>query len=456
MPNPALELGQDIGAAMASNRFGLGARPDDPPPPDPAAWLVRQLAGPDPALSAGGTSTAAGLGMVATLYLATPGTPAWMDAVQAIYALFVGDIQALFAGAVATRAPFRERMALFWNNHLALIADRIEVMATAGAYLRDAIRPNVTGSYAGLLTAAITHPAMIYSLDNDESVGPASPLARAWLQGVGQAGRIPLDINENLARETLELYTLGAEGGYTQADVDALAMLLTGLKVRIVGGAPATYYDSSMAQPGSQTLLGGRYPATMAGLQAALAALATHPSTYRHIATKLVAHVTSDSPAAADVSAIAAILARSNGQLGPATAALVGLGSAWVPATKLRAPAELAIASLRAVGATEADIPPMFASLGAMGGLPWRAPFPDGWSDRAADWVGPQQTLLRLAWAQWMAVRTAYRAQRPATDTVIESALGPLLGSASRRALAATDPPERLIVLFGTPEFQRR
>lgn len=447
-----LDLGQNISAAVAFTRFGLGARPDDTMPADPASWATHQLTAPDPNQVAGGKSTAAALGMVATLYQADSSQPAWVDAVNAIYALFVADIQALFTGAVATRAPFRERMVLFWNNHLALMADRIEVMATAGAYLREAIRPNATGSYASLLIAAITHPAMIYSLDNDESVGPASPLAKAW----AQTGRTPLNINENLARETLELYTLGAEGGYTQADVIALAMLLAGLKVRIVGGTPGTYYDTSQAQPGSQMLLGRSYPATMAGLLAALTMLATHPSTCRHLATKLVTHMTSDTPAASDVAAITSVLSASNVNLGLASAALVGLKAAWIPGTKLRAPADLAIASLRAVGSAAADLPNMFVALGTLGGLPWRSVFPDGWPDLAAQWVGPQQTLLRLGLTQWVAVWTAYRAQHPSTDAVAACALGPLLGAGSRSAVAATNQAEQLMVLFGTPEFQRR
>ncbi len=293
-------LGSNIAAAQAFTRFGLGGRPDDAIPSDPVGWLRAQLAAPDPTPVAGMPTAAYGLALMNTMVSATPGTSARNNAIAAILALFQNEAQAYLTNAVVTPAPFRERLVWFWANHFAVMASPYLVSVTAGAYIRDAIRPHVTGTFADMLQAVMSHPAMITSLNNQQSVGPLSHRAVALVKSGGPQ----LNINENLGRETLELYTLGVQAGYTQADVDAMAYLLTGWMVEATTPPQGFYYDWKSAQPGNQTLMGNTYPGTQTGCVAALQWLATHPYTYQHLATKLVTHFVSDTPAASDIATV--------------------------------------------------------------------------------------------------------------------------------------------------------
>jgi len=334
-------------------------------------------------------------------------------------------------------------------NHLPVMVATIPTMATAGAYVREAIRPNVTGRYSDMLLAAVLHPAMLYSLSNDASIGPNSP---SGLQILRQTGTT-VTINENLGRETLELFTVGVDAGYVQADVDALACLFTGCNVNIWTPPLGFTYNANRAQPGTQTLMGNTYPNTLAGLQAALLWLGTHPLTYRQLATKLVTHFTGDLPTAQDIQVVTSALINSGGNLGAAAAAVVRLPNAWVPLTKLRTPVDYVIAALRGLGATPDAFPNIDQILFAMGQPLWSPPFPNGWSDLAADWISPEGTLMRGDWANTIPTSLP----GATSGGLVAAGIGSLLSTATIQMVnAATSTHDQITLLLTSPEFQRR
>ena len=442
-------LAMTTATAQAFARFGLGGRPDDALPADPVKWLMDQLAAADPTPVARMPTTADGLALLYDELAQPVGSVARANAATKLSSLVGVDIQALLANAVTTKAPFRERLVWFWANHFAIMIDDLRVGPTACPYVREAIRPHVTGLFSDMLVAVMSHPAMICSLGNQGSTGPQSPHA---LQVLWRRGP-QLNINENLARETLELYTVGVAAGYTQADVIAMAYLLTGWTVSMTPGQAGFIYDPTIAQPGHQTLMGVTYPNTQAGCIAALKWLGTHPATYNHIATKLVTHFVSDTPDPADVATIANALAATRGSLLAAERALVSLPSAWRPLVKLRTPMELVVATLRAIGATAATVPTISTTLGRLGQPIFKPPFPNGWSDLAADWASPGAIDLRMGWLRAFC--------RYVVDispaAVVAAALGPFL-SANTAAVAgqATTVTDQLTLLLSSPEFQRR
>jgi uncharacterized protein (DUF1800 family) len=435
--------------AQAFTRFGLGGRPDDPVPANAAAWLTAQLTGPDPAPVAGMPTVAAGLAQQYQRSLAPVGSTQEATITAQIWATLKAERQSFLSYAVTTRTPFRERLVWFWANHFAIMAGTVPMAGVAGPFIRDAIRPYVTGTLTQMLQAVVSHPAMIYSLNADSSVGPQSPLAIAS----AKKGVI-CNINENLAREILELYTIGVQAGYTQADVDALACLLSGLDVNIKPGSPlGSFYNTAKQQPGSQTLLGITYPGTQSGLYSALNMLGTHPDTYQHLATKLVTAFVSDTPLAADVAVVNQALVSTGGSLPAAHQALIGLQNAWTPLQKLRTPQEFTVAVLRAANSSAATVPASIEDIVQPMGQPtWLPPFPNGWSDLAVDWTGPQPMLLRGDWASSFATSLAGVTAAQAA----QASVAPFLAASTSALISAAPTTEQLGLLFCSSEFQRR
>jgi uncharacterized protein (DUF1800 family) len=439
--------------AHAFTRFGLGGRLDDTLPADPVAWLTAQITCPDPAPVAGLPTLQQNLTDLYSGMQAPAGSSTQAALLAAMQANFQTDVDATLTYAVMTKVPFRERLVWFWSNHFAIMALSDVVVASAGPYVRDAIRPNMTGTIAQMLQAAATHPAMFCGLDADMSVGPQSTLAIVAAKNGGF-----LSFNENLGREILELYTVGINAGYTQADVDALSYLLTGGAMNNTVGTRLGYvYNSRKQQPGNFTLLGSTFPGSQAGMMGALQMLGTHPATYQHLAAKLVTSFVSDTPQASDIAVVEQAFARTGGSLPAAHAAIIGLQSAWVPLQKLRTPQEFVIAALRAANATPATLAtlpkPVREVLYAMSQPLWQPQFPNGFSDIATDWTGPQPMLMRADWANGFAGTIA-----GITPTQAASAsVAPLLSQRTASVLAGiSSPQEQFALLFCSPEFQRR
>lgn len=425
-------------------RFGLGRRGAEPLPPDPRAWLARQLDGPDPALATPGATTTDGiLALRAQRKQRADKAPATPPATP-VQDIFRANAATAFDTLLTTTTPFRERLAWFWLNHFTVSIRAGQVSALAGAYLREAIRPHVTGRFADMLKAVIQHPAMLAYLDNATSVGPDSPVGKRQKRG----------LNENLARECLELHTITQAAGYTQSDVTSFARLLTGWSIEIDADPPGFRFRPFTHQPGPHTLLGHSFPDGQQGALQALDLLATHPATHRNLATKLARHFIADTPPAPAVAAIEATLNRTHGDLKAATLTLIDLDAAWTPLTKLRTPFDYVIAVLRAL-----DLPPEYrppninAVLAGLGQSLHNAPFPIGWPDIAPDWSAPEAMLRRIDWAYTVASRA--KSLDPAATA--DAALGPLLPPATRTQIAqAGSQREALTLLLASPEFQRR
>ncbi|WP_135468343.1 DUF1800 domain-containing protein [Crenalkalicoccus roseus] len=428
---------------VAAIRFGLGPRPGEVPPADPLAWLEAQL-GPEAPLPPG-PSAADGLRARQADEedrAANGGMPPGRGRVPA---LAREEALAWARRRLATPQPFRERLVDFWMNHFTISRRGPLVNAVAGAYEREAIRPHVTGRFADMLLAVARHPAMLLYLDNAGSVGPASPAGRRGGRG----------LNENLAREILELHTLSPAGGYTQADVQALARLLTGWSVALRAEPFGFVFRAAAHEPGEKRLLGRVFGPGEAEGEAALRFLATHPATFRHLATRLVRHFVADTPPEAAVRAVEGRLRDTGGDLGEAARALIRLPGAWEPPlTKLRAPVDHVLAACRALGLPEERAEAVPAGLAALGQPLWRAPQPNGWPDTAAEWAAPEALMRRVDWAYTLAGRFGAGADPAA---VAELALGPLIRPGTLAAMArAGAVRDALTLLLASPEFMAR
>lgn len=451
--------------AIALNRFGLGARPDESPPSDPQRWLLSQLdryeALPRAWHAAMRTPVLvdAWLAQQRAVRQAPEGQrsgirEAYLRQGRDDYVIAVG---ARTATALQTDTPFVERLVHFWSNHFAVSVDKVLMVGLAGGFEADAIRPNVLGRFEDLLLAAVRHPAMLLYLDQAQSVGPGSVAGRRALE---RQARVR-GLNENLAREILELHTLGVRSGYTQDDVTEFARALTGWT--LPGDAPqdgsgSTFrFVAALHEPGARTVLGRRYADD--GEQQARAILhdlATAPATARHIATKLARHFVADDPPPALVQRLADSFLRSGGDLTSLYRELVASRQVWEPGqTKFKSPWDWGVSSLRALGTRE--VPPRQATnLWTQLGQPvWRPGSPAGYGDLAATWAAPDALIRR--------VEAAQRLAQQAGNTVDARALAPRLlpGDALTEATAgviarADSADTALALLLVAPEFLRR
>jgi uncharacterized protein (DUF1800 family) len=429
----------DLRTAQALIRFGLGRRGDEALPADPAVWLRDQLRQPDPSHIDPRPSTATA---IAAFLADRANRPKPED--SQVRALFRAEVKAELGNALTTPAPFRERLVWFWSNHFT-VSIRGGIAAAACAFVEEAIRPHVTGRFEDMLVAVMRHPAMLRYLNNAGSVGPDSSAGKGGKRG----------LNENLARECLELHTVSRGGGYTQADVTSFAKILTGWSIDLRDATPGFRFRPAAHEPGTQIVMGQSFPEGEEGGLAALHFLAGHPATHRFLAAKLVRHFVADEPSPDAVRRIEGVLRDTNGNLGAAAAALTTLDAAWQPAAKLRTPQDFVIATLRAL-----DLPQeQRETLGLQGvlagmGQPFQAaPQPNGWPDRAGDWAAPEAMMRRIDWAYGVSGRVG-------TRDVVELAalnLGPLLHDDTLQAVRrAGSRREAMTLLLTAPEFQRR
>ncbi len=428
----------DTRTAHALIRFGLGHRGTESPPDDPAAWLRAQLQAADTAPP--GPLAADGLAALRA-DRDNKGDP---ERPRLVPPILQQDIAAFATQAVTTAAPFRERLAWFWSNHFTISLRGGPVAAVAGAFVRDAIRPHVTGRFGDMLLAVMRHPAMLMYLDNAQSVGPASPVGQRTQRG----------LNENLARECMELHTVGVDAGYTQADVTSFARIITGWSVELKQEPLGFRFRPMVHEPGAKTVMGRSFPEGEQGGVEALAFLANHPATHRHLATKLVRHFAADDPPPDAVRRVEWVLRDSGGDLGAAALALVELHACWTPLAKLRSPQDYVVAVFRASGVAVDATAPVTNAIAGLGQPAWAAPFPIGWPDRAADWSGPEAMMRRIDWCYSASSRFFPNVDEQA---VAEAGLGPLLSAGTALAIRrAGSRSDALTLLFASPEFQRR
>ena len=362
--------------------------------------------------------------------------------------LYLAEARARIHAALGADIGFAERLTWFWSNHFCVSADKGGVRPICGAYEREAIRPHVLGRFGDMLLAVETHPAMLIYLDNARSIGPDSVAGQRQRRG----------LNENLAREILELHTVGVRSVYTQEDVTRLAKVITGWTVIGFRQDPARagefVFNPNMHQPGPQTVIGKTYPdAGFEQGRAVLAMLALHPATAKHIATKFARHFVADVPPPALVERLSRRFLDTQGDLKEVTRTLVMSDEAWsAPRAKLKRPGEWLVGALRATGITPPDIGPVMGAHNLLGEPVWRPPAPKGFSDDSAVWLdGLSQ---RIDVANQMARRIA-----PAADPteVFETALAPVASAETRQAIRRAETRQQaLALLVLSPEFQRR
>jgi uncharacterized protein (DUF1800 family) len=359
--------------------------------------------------------------------------------------IFLREAKARLDAALTAEIGFAERLAWFWSNHFCISADKGTLRPIVGAYEREAIRPHVTGRFADMLLAVETHPGMLIYLDNARSIGPDSIVGRNRGKG----------LNENLAREILELHTLGVRTVYTQDDVTRFASVITGWTVvppkEPNGGA--FVFNPRMHQPGAQAIVGKSFPdGEFDQGRAVLAMLARHPATAQHIAAKLVRHFVSDQPVPALADKLARRFSATEGDLKEVATALVNAPEAWNTERKLKRPSEWIVAALRATGVAPPEIGPIMQAQNLLGQPLWRPAAPKGFADEDAAWI--DGLAERLDVSNEMARRVAGLVD-PAE--AVDTGLGPLASEETRTAIRrAESRPQALTLLFMAPEFQRR
>ena len=355
---------------------------------------------------------------------------------------FLDEAGARIRAAASADIGFVERLVWFWSNHFCVSGSYM-----AGAYEREAIRPHVLGRFADMLQAAEGHPAMLDYLDNAQSIGPNSDEGIVRNRG----------LNENLAREILELHTLGVRTVYTQADVTAFAKVITGwttLRTRddpVHGGE--FVFNPRMHEPGGQTLIGKTYPG--GGVQqgrSVLADLARHPATAKHVATKLARHFIADEPPPALVDRLTFRFFESEGDLKEVAKALVTAPEAWVAErAKIKRPSEWLVATRRAIGRL-GNIPPMVGQQRLLGEPLWQPSQPNGFSDDNAAWLSGLKLRLQAANTFAQVVAGDFEPRE-----LVDVTLGPLATEETRLAVArAESKAQALTLLIMAPEFNRR
>jgi uncharacterized protein (DUF1800 family) len=482
-----------LDAAIAANRFGLGARPGDARSigDDARGWLQTQLAAPRGGSPAGQPESARVLAEVRELRVARqvaaqvranlrqpsgePPAPSASPGIdeQAIRELgtfmrehYLEQTAERHRLAIAADRPFVERLVHFWSNHFAVSADKQPLAALAGLYEQEAIRPHVTGNFYDLLLAAERHPAMILYLDNQTSMGASSTAANF----VRRSRSRELGLNENLAREILELHTLGVDGGYSQDDVTELAKVLTGWSIggalgpvgRVLersggdAGSPGEFhFRAGMHEPGDKTVLGLRYRERGAEEgEAVLRALARHPCTARHLATKLARHFVADEPPAGLVDRLADVYLRNDGELIPVYRALIQADESWRERfAKLKTPHDFVLSAYRSLDFVPDDVRAITAFLTQAGQRPYAPGSPAGWPDTAANWNGGEALLKRIEFAAAAGRRIPLRIE---PLRLAGEVLGELGEHTTMSIRDAADRAQGFALLLASPEFMRR
>lgn len=442
--------------ALAVTRFGLGAKTGEIEivSQSPKKWFLDQLNSPSVTGSVlNGLVPSYDVFKIAKDYRSDRRTmsgdgKAEASAVfgKAIQDNFQKEIKARARYAAQTEASFHERLTRFWSNHFSISARNRNTRLFAGAYEREAIRPHILGSFVELASEALLHPGMLTFLDNISSIGPNSRAGQRRDKG----------LNENLAREVLELHTVTPAAGYNQFDVTEFAKALTGWSIGQKGpDVGKTIFDRRMHEPGSRTVLGKRY--SEKGAEQArriLKDICMRPETANNIAYKLARHFVSDMPPESLVQRLAENFLKTQGDLTKLYKTLIQSPEAWVPtAQKVKTPEELIISTARIIGIGNVFPRRIRDSYDSLAQPPFGAPTPEGWPDTAESWMGPDAMMKRIEWANELAGRL------PSIDArqFLQSALGSRTSQRTLEAVSRAESGRQALVLaLMSPDFQRR
>nr|WP_245448735.1 DUF1800 domain-containing protein [Bradyrhizobium ottawaense] len=348
--------------------------------------------------------------------------------------------------ALTADIGFAERLVWFWSNHFCISANKIQSMS--GAYEREAVRANALGRFVDLLLAVEGHPAMLFYLDNLESMGANSTAGINRNRG----------LNENIAREIMELHTLGVRTGYTQDDVISFANVMTGWTLVPPGADPQHggefTFNPRLHEPGGQTVLGKRYEQEdVEQGRAVLRDLAAHPATATHVATKLARHFVTDAPPPTLVEQMTKSFRETDGDLKQIAIAMVSSDEAWrAPPAKLKRPSEWVVGMVRATGITQVD-PVLYTGGQQLLGEPlWRPSAPKGYPDDEASWI--DGVGRRLDVANNFAERISGMADPQA---IVEDVFASEIAAEVKQAVGRAESRQQaLALLFMSADFQRR
>ena len=448
-------------AAIAANRFGLGARPGDLDriAHDPRGWLLSQIERPVVSATFEGADFPSM--MEVREAIASGDAQKRQAMVQDFRKKAVASMGANMTRVASAELSFHERLVWFWLNHFTVTTNRRFIAVIISSYRHDAIEPFVTGRFVDMLQATARHPAMLSYLNNRASVGANSPAGKNFGRG----------LNENYARELLELHTVGVDGGYSQTDVIELAKILTGWSITPRPDAASRFaFLPRRHEPGLKIVLGktyGQRPGEAEGTEV-LNDLARHSSTARFVARKLAVHFVSENPPRGLLFDLEDAFVRSDGDLREVYRVLIGSPDAWQSERqRLRNPFDYVLAAVRAIGGgrRRSRIPggmevgggrwgrQILRGMNIMGQKPFGAASPRGWPEEAAYWSGPDAVLERVQWAHAIAQIV------PSRDVIKLSrqVLGPDISGTTRFVIeGAESPAQGLALLLSSPEFQRR
>jgi uncharacterized protein (DUF1800 family) len=511
-----------VQAVIAANRFGLGARPGDVAKiaGDPKGWLMGQMTpetelpaplralpstvddmsaffkwirtvaaearahGMDPYnLRPGTANNGSGANMAgaggATMGGGEGGAAPFSierEYVRAFVPRYAVAVKARFDTSVATERPFFERLVHFWVNHFVVSGAKPGAITMPPSFERDVIRPNVCGKFIDMLMASSKHPAMLFYLDNNRSIGPNSvvgknPELRRPARQQDFAIPLQVGLNENLAREIMELQTLGVRSGYTQADVTSFARVITGWTIAApprvrpiqlvmqgrLNGKGLFEFDDEEHEPGPQTIMGKVYDQTGVDQgEAVLRDFARHPATAHFLSTKLARHFVSDDPPPALVERMAKAYLASDGDLKAVYTELVNAPEAWdAAAQKFKTPEEYVISAARAMPNLQPKPGELLRAYQTMGQPPYNPPGPNGWPDVQGEWLGADAVWKRFEWANQAADAVAVSTMNPLD--LAHDVLGPSLSPQTEQAIKrAESPAQGLTLLLASADFQRR
>ncbi len=461
-----MTIDRNLAGAIAVTRFGLGARPGEigRASGDPQGFLTAQIratgadpTGPHPANS--GERTREFLDFKrernADKQNGLDKASVAKTAKRQLHESLADDFSARLQLGVATPDGFRERWALFWTNHFTVSGARTAMAGFVGPFENEAIRPHVFGRFEDMLVASSTHTAMLHYLDQFQSIGPHSAAAMSRGAGARHNG-----LNENLAREILELHTVGLEAGYTQADVTEFARAMTGWNVGAENGPPEKLglfvFHENAHEPGARTVMGRRYPeGGYDQARAVMSDLAASPHTASHVAGKLARHFVADDPPPALVARLREAYLASGGNLSTVARALIASPEAWEPAArKFKTPYEFLVSAWRVSEPTPQDLADVGQVFTFMGQKPYSPPSPRGWPEEAQIWCAPDALVKRMNWSEAFATRVGAN-QDPIE--LASNALGARLTPLVAKTIARAETrPEGLSILLMSPEFQRR
>lgn len=448
-------------ATIAATRFGYGFHPEQAIAADADGLLAELGTASAAAPDIGGPTLASRAALYSDFLEKRKArrkdvslTPLMQAAQRRINRQFNDDVSARIRAPIVSDRGFFERLSWFWADHFTTASRNLITKSFTPRLEADAIRPHITGSFRDMLRAVVAHPAMLVYLGQHRSVGPTSRAGKRKGRG----------LNENLAREIIELHTIGVGGPYLQRDVRQFAELLTGLTIDHKTGE--TLFRPQWAEPGAEEVMGGVYGGNrpdLGDITELLDDLATHPRTGRHLAHKLATHFVSDTPGEGLITHLMTAYNRTDGRLMALYQALLEHPESWAPeARKVKQPFDYLVSSIRAAGGggmEAAFLKPkgrlsVARALRDLNQPMMQAPGPDGWPEEAGRWITAQGLAARLQWAARFG-----RALEGQMDPrgFLTNALGDRASDAV--TFAATNAAERwegIALILASPEFNRR